>query len=66
MYCFGKVECQRLDLKESREFLSERKGTVIPCRVTEDRKGAGTSSGESGAKNLEAEIIRSRGESTGG
>ena len=49
-----------------REFLSERKGTVIPCRVTEDRKGAGTNSGESGARNLEAESIRSRAESTGG
>ena len=30
------------------------------------RKGAGTSSGESGARNLEAESIRSRVESTGG
>ena len=34
-------------------FLSERK--VIPCRGAEDRKGAGTSSGKSGARNLEAE-----------
>ena len=49
-----------------REFLSERKGTAIPCRVTEDRKGAGTNSGESGVGNLEAESIGSRAESTGG
>ena len=39
---------------------------VIPCRWTENRKGAGTSSGESGARNLEAESIRSRAETTGG
>ena len=49
-----------------REFLSKRKETVIPCRVTKDRKSAGTNSGESGARNLEAESIRSRAESTGG
>ena len=34
--------------------------------MTENRKGAGTPSGESGARNLEAESIRSRTESTGG
>ena len=45
-------------------FLSERKGKVTPCRWTEDRKGAGTNSGKSGARNLEAESIRSRAEST--
>ena len=39
---------------------------VIPCRWTENRKGAGTSSGESGERNLEAESIRSRAETTGG
>ena len=49
-----------------REFLSKRKETVIPCRVTKDRKSAGTNSGQSGARNLEAESIRSRAESTGG
>ena len=43
----------------------ERKGKVIPCRGAEDRKGAGTSSGKSGTRNLEAESIRSRAESTG-
>ena len=48
-----------------REFLSKRKETVIPCRVTKDRKSAGTNSGESGVKNLEAESIRSRAESAG-
>ena len=48
------------------EFLSERKGKVIPCRRTENRKGAGTNSGQSGARNLEAENIRSGAESTGG
>ena len=48
-----------------RGFLSEGKGKVIPCRRTENRNGAGTNSGESGARNLEAESIRSRAESTG-
>ena len=46
-------------------FLSERK-MVIPCIWTENRKGAGTNSAESGARNLEAGIIRSRAESAGG
>ena len=32
----------------------------IPCRRTENRKGAGTNSGEFGARNLEAESIRRR------
>ena len=45
-----------------RGFLSERKGKVTQCRWTENRKGAGTKSGESGARNLEAESIRSRAE----
>ena len=49
-----------------RRFLSERKGNVIPCRWTRNRKGAGTNSGESGARNQEVESIRSRVESTGG
>ena len=49
-----------------RGFLSERKGKIIPCLWTEDRKGAGTNSGESGARNLEAESIRSGAKSTGG
>ena len=31
-----------------------QEGKVIPCRWTENRKGAGTSSGESGARKLEA------------
>ena len=40
-------------------FLWERK-MVTPCIWTENRKGAGTNSEESGARNLEAESIRSR------
>ena len=39
---------------------------AIPCRGTEDRKGAGTSSGKSGTRNLEAESIRNRADITGG
>ena len=31
----------------------------IPCRWTENRKGGATNSGESGARNLEAESFRS-------
>ena len=46
--------------------MSEKKGKVIPRRGTENGKGAGTNSGESGAKNLEAESVGSRAESTGG
>ena len=38
----------------------------MPCRGTEDRKGAGTNSGESGTRNLEVENARSRAENTGG
>ena len=49
-----------------RGFLLERKGKVIPRRWTENRKGVGTNREESGARNLEAESIRSRVESTGG
>ena len=43
-------------------FLLERKGNFIPCRGTKNRKG--TCSGESGVRNLEAESIRSRADST--
>ena len=53
-------------MSPEREFLSERKGEVIPCRWTENTKSAGINSGESGARNLEAESIRSGAESTGG
>ena len=31
-------------------------GGVIPCRWTGNRKGTGTNRGESGARNLQAEI----------
>ena len=30
VYCFGKRNASRFDLKEFGEFLSERKGKVIP------------------------------------
>ena len=53
-------------MSPEREFLSERKGEVIPCRWTENTKSAGINSGESGARNLEAESIRSGAESTRG
>ena len=46
--------------------LSERKGKVTQCRWTENRQSAGTNSGESDARNLEAESIRSGVESMGG
>ena len=45
--------------------MSERKGKIIPCRWTENRKGAVTNSGEPDVSNLEAERIRSRVESMG-
>ena len=48
-----------------RGFLSERKGKVIPCRGTEDRKGTGTNSRKCYTRNLEAESIKRRAESTG-
>ena len=35
-------------------------GEIHPCRRTKDRKGAGTSRGESGATDLEAERIRKK------
>ena len=63
----GKINVFRLHLNESREgFCRRGRGCVIPCRWTENRKGAGTNSGESGARNLEAESVRSRAESTEG
>ena len=64
---FGKRILLRFDLKESREgFCQERKGKVIPCRMTKDKKGTGINSRESGTTNMEAESIKSRAESTGG
>ena len=41
-------------------FVSERKGKVIPCRWTEDRKGAGTDSREPGARGLQARSVRAQ------
>ena len=51
-----------------RGLLLERKGEVIPCRGAKNRKGTGTNCGKSVCciRNLEAESIRSRTESTGG
>ena len=66
VYSFGKRNVYRSHLRVQRGFLSERKGKVTPYRWIENRKGAGTNGGESGARNLEAESIRSRAESTGG
>ena len=64
---FWEKKCFYITLERvQRGFLSERKGKVMPCRWTKNEKGAGTSSGESGAQNLEAESIRSRAGSTGG
>ena len=59
VYSFGKRNVFRL-------YLNEYKGEVIPCKWTENRKGTETNSRDSGARNLEAEIIRSRAESTAG
>ena len=44
----------------------ERKGKVIPCRGAKDEKGVGTGCAKSGARNLEANGVRSRTESAGG
>ena len=46
-------------------FPSERTRKVIPCRRTEDGKGAGTNSRKSGTRILEAESITGRAGSTG-
>ena len=64
VYCFGKKKCLPVRFGGvQREFLSEKKVKVTPCRGAENRnekkKGAGTKSGESGTRNLEAESIRS-------
>ena len=64
---FGERKCFDVTLERVQKWcLSERKGKVILCKWTENRKGAGTNSGESGARNLEAESMRSSAESTGG
>ena len=61
---FGENKCFWIRFEwVHRGFLSERKGKVVPRRWTENRKGARTNSGESGASNLEAESIRSGAES---
>ena len=53
-------------MNESREDFCRGDRKNIPYRGAEDRKGAGTDSGMSGTRTLEAESIRSRAESTGG
>ena len=70
VYIFWEKKCfevKQFFERVQRGFLSERKDKAIPYRGTEDRKGVGTNSGdlEFGARNLEAESIRSRAESKG-
>ena len=43
-----------------------KKGRVISCRGVEDGEGRGSNSGKSGTRNLKAESIGSRAETTGG
>ena len=57
---FGKRSVLRWDLKKFRKGSLERKGKVIPCKGTKDRKGTGTNSGKSGTRDLEAESVGSR------
>ena len=52
-YSFGKRNVFRLHLTESREGFCRN----ARWRWTESREGAGTNSGESGAKNLQAETV---------
>ena len=56
----GKRYVFRLHLMIQGGFVSERKGKVIPCRWTEDRKGAGTDSREPGARGLQARSVRAQ------
>ena len=66
VYSAGIRNVFRLDLNESREGFC-RRGRGRSFHVDgRNRKGAGTNNGESGARNLEAESIRSGAESTGG
>ena len=66
--CFGKHNVLRLDLKQStcqeRFGFSKRKEAVIPHREAEAREGTGTNSRESGMRNVKAESIGGRVEST--
>ena len=64
---FREEKCLEVRLEAvQRGFLSDRKGKVIPQRRSEDRRSAGTNSGQSGTRNLEAQSIKSRAGSTGG
>ena len=63
---FWKKKCFKVGFERiQRRFLSERTGKVIQCRGTEEGKGTRTNSGKSGTRNLQAESIRGREESTG-
>ena len=66
VYNFGKRNVLRLDLNKSREGFC-RRGRGRSFHVDGPKtEGAGTHSGESVARNLEAESIRSRAVSTEG
>ena len=66
VYNFGKRNVFRLDWNESREgFCLRGRGRSFHVDGPKTEKGAGTNSGESGARNLETESIRSGAESTG-
>ena len=56
VYSFGKRHVFRLHFKESRKGFCQRgRGRSFHVDGPNNRKGAGTNSGESGARNLEAE-----------
>ena len=57
-----KKNCLEVISEERVNFFSGEEGEVIPCRVTEDGECAGTDSGKSGTRNLEAESIRDSGD----
>ena len=69
VYSLGKRHVFRLHLKESRKGFGQRgRGRSFHVDGPKNRKGAGTNSAESGARNLEAETsesMRSRVESMG-
>ena len=57
---FGEKKCFRLHLNEFREvFCWRRRGRSFPVDGPKTKNGAGTNSGESGARNLKAESIGS-------
>ena len=67
VYSFEKINVFRLHLNDSREGFSQRGGGNsfhVDGPETEEEEKAETNSEESGARNLEAESIRSRIDST--